>query len=236
MAKLKCGVCGQAFPSRPALRKHQLKAGHAPNPKGKAQARGRPVALWAGLGAVALVLAVGAWFLLAGPGRTSGESAGAGGSGGGDLPPAHVGQPAPDFSFTTVDGRTFQLSDFRGQPVMFWLLATWCPTCQVSAQALAERIDEIERLGLVIVTLKLHNNLGYPGPTIEEFGRRWASEAFNSPNWLWGDASQAVSFSYDPRGVPDIYWLIDPQGIVRARDTAPNTTLNRILEFARSSR
>lgn len=213
----------QKFPSRQALKRHQRKVGH--EPKANKKDGYKPLALYAAAGLVALLLVVGAGLWLLERPKSEAVSSGQ---------PAAVGQIAPDIEFTTTDGATFRLADFQGRPVMLWLIATWCPTCRVSAQALAERIDELERLGLQIITLKLYNNLGYPGPTIEEFARRWANVAYDSPNWLWGDASQQASFSYDPKGYPDIYWLIDREGIVRAVDTAPNATMERILSFARS--
>ncbi len=49
-----------------------------------------------------------------------------------DLPPAdlnrvQVGQPAPDFTLETADGRRVSLSDFRGQKrvVLFFYRGQW---------------------------------------------------------------------------------------------------------------
>ena len=153
----------------------------------------------------------------------------------GNLPKAAVAEPAPEISFATVDGRQFKLSDFRGKPVLLWLIATWCPTCEASAQVLAENIEQLARDGLVIVTLKLYENLGYPGPDIATFGKKWAGDAYTAPNWLWGDAGKRTSFIYDPPGFPDIYWLVDAEGILRAVDTAPNVTIDKIRAFAAGS-
>lgn len=40
-----------------------------------------------------------------------------------------VGNRAPDFAVTTVDGTTVRLSDLRGRPVVLEFFATWCPHC-----------------------------------------------------------------------------------------------------------
>lgn len=146
---------------------------------------------------------------------------------------AQLNQEAPEAEFA-IDNKTMKLSQFEGKPVMFWLIATWCPTCSAGTKVLAERISEIEKYDLQIITLKIYNNLGYPGPSIEEFGKNWAGEAFNSSNWFWGDASKEASFTYDPKGFPDIYYLIDKEGIIRAKDTAPSATINKIIDFAKS--
>ena len=146
-----------------------------------------------------------------------------------------LGKEAPDVAFETLDGKVLTLSQFRGKPVMFWLIATWCPTCQVGAKVLSEeKMSDIEKYDLEIVVLKIWNNLGYAGPSLEEFGREWVGENFDHPNWIWGDASRELSFLYDPRGLPDIYYLIDRDGVIRVIDTAPSATLNKIFNFAAS--
>ena len=143
-----------------------------------------------------------------------------------------IGAPAPDMAFTTMDGTQRRLSEFRGRPVMLWLFATWCPTCVYGTIAVAEKFDRIQQAGIQIIQLKLYNNLGYPGPSVEDFARRHAGSIPPSPDWLWGDASQEGSFTYDPRGYPDVYFLIDKDGVLQAVDVAPHATMDIILAFA----
>ena len=145
-----------------------------------------------------------------------------------------LGSPAPDMAFTTVGGTERRLSEFRGRPVMLWLFATWCPTCVYGTIAVAEKFDRIQRSGIQIIQLKLYNNLGYPGPSVEDFARRYAGSIPRSSDWLWGAASQEGSYTYDPRGYPDIYFLIDKDGLLRAANLAPHVTMDTILAFARS--
>ncbi len=145
-----------------------------------------------------------------------------------------IGALAPDMAFTTVDGTQRRLSEFRGRPVMLWLFATWCPTCIYGTIAVAEKFDRIQRSGIQIIQLKLYNNLGYPGPPVEDFARRHAGSIPPSPDWLWGAASREGSFTYDPRGYPDIYFLIDKDGVLQAVDVAPHATMDIILAFALS--
>lgn len=147
-----------------------------------------------------------------------------------------VGASAPDVTFTTTDGVQRRLSQFRGHPVMFWLFATWCPTCEAGTAAIAQHASQLEQAGVQIVQLKLYNNLGYTGPSVQEFARAFARSPHPSPGWLWGDAPQEASYTYDPKGYPDLYFLIDRNGIIRAINGAPNVTMDEILSFARTGR
>ena len=45
--------------------------------------------------------------------------------------PPEVGQPAPDFQLESVEGRTVNLSDYQGQPLVLWLSrGIFCPLCR----------------------------------------------------------------------------------------------------------
>jgi cytochrome c biogenesis protein CcmG/thiol:disulfide interchange protein DsbE len=48
-------------------------------------------------------------------------------------------EAAPQFSVTTLDGRSYSLSDLKGRPVVLTFWASWCPAC---AQ-LAPRLDAL---------------------------------------------------------------------------------------------
>jgi len=38
---------------------------------------------------------------------------------------------APTFSATSIQGHAFNLTDYRGQPVLIYFWATWCPVCKL---------------------------------------------------------------------------------------------------------
>jgi peroxiredoxin len=71
------------------------------------------------------------------------------------LPPTEVkvGFSAPNFSLTTLDGKTVQLSDLRGQNVLVNYWVTWCDPCLEELGFLDKLGQEYQGRGFTILSV-----------------------------------------------------------------------------------
>lgn len=188
-------------------------------------------ARWTTAGAAAAVLAAAiAVTVITADGRGGGTAGGTTGSGSASLPAP--GRLAPPGSFTTAAGSTRTISSLRGRPALVWLVATWCPGCQVGTQAMAAKIAEFSRMHVRVVELEDYQDLGQPGPDIASFGRQFAGAAYHSPGWVFGTASQAMTRAWNPRGYLDIYFLLDSSGRIAYVNSALGSTMSQLLARA----
>jgi thioredoxin-dependent peroxiredoxin len=61
--------------------------------------------------------------------------------------PLMVGDPAPDFALQASDGKTYKLSDFKGQQavVLAWFPKAFTQGCTIECKSLAEHGDMIKK-------------------------------------------------------------------------------------------
>ena len=138
-------------------------------------------------------------------------------------------------TFTDIDGKNVSLASYQGKKLMVYLLATWCSSCQASLQTLLSNSQTLQKDGLTLVILKTYDNAGYPGPSMNQFIAS-SNNASSSPNnFIFGNASQALTASYNPENTPDIYYLINPSGIIQTVSSTPSASLNTILKFGQGT-
>lgn len=131
-----------------------------------------------------------------------------------DLPiGTNTGEFAPDFSGTTLEGETVQLSDLRGKTVLVNIFASWCGPCRAEAPHLVE-VDNLLGDDVVLVGLNLQENV----PAVKGFKQDFAIEF---PLVLNEDGR--LTEIYKPIGLPTS-WFIDPDGIVRYVHAGPMTS------------
>lgn len=91
-----------------------------------------------------------------------------GGCGEGKTPPAaNATQTAaatgvPDFTVTTLEGKTLRLSELRGQVVVVDYWATWCGPCRIAMPHLQKLHEEYRSQGVTVLALSVDQK----GPSV----------------------------------------------------------------------
>jgi len=125
-----------------------------------------------------------------------------------------LGQPAPDFTLTTVRGNAVNLTAARaGQPAMVFFWATWCPHCRQELRKLYKQLSTIEQKGIRVIIVDIQES----AQQVQGYLRR---QKINADICL--DLTGEVVDRYRVLGIP-VYFLIDAQGIIRTvKNTFPN--------------
>lgn len=117
-----------------------------------------------------------------------------------------AGQEAPDFKASTLDGKSFQLSDYRGKYILLDFWATWCGPCLAETPNLKKIHDAFGNRGdFVLIGLSLDRDAEKPRTYLKENQCGWVDGFLGD----WG--KDKVTKKYGVQGIPSI-WLIGPDG------------------------
>jgi peroxiredoxin len=78
-----------------------------------------------------------------------------------------VGNLAPDFSLTNLEGSQVSLSDFRGQVVLLNFWATWCAPCRVEMPGFQTYYENYRSQEFVVVGIDFNE----PEETVRQFAQ-----------------------------------------------------------------
>lgn len=71
------------------------------------------------------------------------------------------GGQAPDFTLTSLEGKTIRLSDYRGKAILLNFWATWCPPCKIEMPWFVELQKQYGPAGLQVLGVAMDD--GSPG-------------------------------------------------------------------------
>ncbi|MFI5053188.1 MAG: TlpA family protein disulfide reductase [Acidimicrobiia bacterium] len=120
---------------------------------------------------------------------------------------AKLGQPAPDFELTTLDGKTVKLSDYRGKPVVLNFWASWCTPCRKEFPLLRNTLAA-HHGDFVLVGVDTNDPIESDGRTFAE------QEKAGWPNGFDPDAVVARGYGVNP--LPQTFF-IDRDGVIRSQ-------------------
>jgi len=114
-----------------------------------------------------------------------------------------VGDKAPSFTATLVDGGRVSLSDYFGAPLILILFSHTCPDCKIL-------LDELQ--GLINSDVQMPSILAVGGDaTSEELLVYRSKHGYSIP--MTSDASRSIFNLYATTYVPRVY-LIDSEGYI----------------------
>jgi thiol-disulfide isomerase/thioredoxin len=141
-----------------------------------------------------------------------------------------VGQPAIDFTRTTLDGKNLSLALFKGKYILLDFWGSWCGPCRASFPHLKELYSKYKDEGLVVVGIAQERT------NVEDGKKRWknAVEADGLP-WpqVMNDDESLAKFdivkAYGLSGFPTQV-LIDKEGTIIARYLGASKNLDDKLK------
>lgn len=118
-----------------------------------------------------------------------------------------VGEEAPDFTLTDLEGNTVHLSDYRGKGVMLNFWATNCPPCRKEMPAIERQYQQFKEQGIEILAVNIAESHLVASRFAERYGLTF-------PVLL--DQDRSVTQRYGIIPIPTSYF-IDKDGIVVAK-------------------
>lgn len=176
-------------------------------PGWRARLRGSRMGNVVVLGVTALAVVIGAWLVMR-PGDQTGSAGESSAVSKVDVQAAAsapvVGQPAPGFTATALDGSLISLDELQGRPVWLVFMATWCTACRAEIPDV-EAFHEQSGDDVAVIAVYV----GESGSAVQPYAERLGLSFTQLP-----DEQTALAQAYGVLGVP-AHYFVDPDGVVR---------------------
>ncbi len=148
---------------------------------------------------------------------------------------AKEGAPALDFSLDDTEGKSWTLSDFKGEKwvVLIWIFADWCPVCHSEFRDLIAMKDEFAQENIQVFTVEAHDKyrsrlmVGKEGAPDYWFSDQPFDEVYTEKIW-WPHLMDLAGKTGAAYGVDPMSFavhaeyinrpatvIIDPEGMIR---------------------
>jgi peroxiredoxin len=116
-----------------------------------------------------------------------------------------VGQPAPDFTLKSMDGKNFNLTEQRGNIILINFWASWCGPCRKEMPVLQDLQEKYQDLGVQVWGINVEQE--------NQAGKDFLANLELSFS-IFFDETNKLSETYDVQAMPTTV-LVDRDGIVR---------------------
>jgi len=120
---------------------------------------------------------------------------------------AQVGDPAPNFVLTDLDGNGLRLEDLRGRPVIVNFWASWCDPCIEEFPLLVDASAAHRDDGLAVIGIVNGDSAAAAREFMVRMGASWPAAL---------DPGHAVATRFGIIGPPDTFF-IDRRGVIVGR-------------------
>jgi peroxiredoxin len=113
-----------------------------------------------------------------------------------------VGQPAPDFQLTNLDGQTVSLLQYQGHPVLLNFWAVWCGPCKDEMPLILERYRQYQP-DLVVLAIDQGDSAEDVKRYVEESGLAFIVllDEASATGELYGLYAYPTTFFVDANGI-----------------------------------
>jgi peroxiredoxin len=125
---------------------------------------------------------------------------------------AAVGMTAPDFTLADRAGKTWTLSELRGQVVFVNFWATWCPPCREEMPSMQRLYSKMPKDKFKMLAILSNDK--------PELADKFAAElGITMP--ILPDQTRTVGPKYGLTGLPETF-IVDKQGVLREKYIGPS--------------
>ena len=110
------------------------------------------------------------------------------------------GAKAPEFSLRNVDGKTVNLADFSGKPVVIIFMCNHCPYVKPKMDEIASLQDEYGKKGVVVIGINSNDPANYPEDDAEHMKKIALERGFR---YYLVDETQETARAYGATCTPD---------------------------------
>lgn len=113
-----------------------------------------------------------------------------------------IGDTAPNFELTTIEGKQVTLNQLRGKAVVLNFWGSWCEPCKTEMPALTQIYEQYADKGLVVIGINIAETDVAVAQFVKQYGLNFS---------IWMDRDRDVVELYKIGPIPSTYF-IDPQG------------------------